>query len=127
VKKIILYFFLYFKILNTEYNKYNLRNNYFSIKFSQINFKYKNMIDISVVGHKVPDTDCVLSAIIAADYLSKKGYNPSIYMQGELNKETEFLLNQLNINKPEIKTSFEAGTRMCLVDHNEDFQAPDNI
>jgi inorganic pyrophosphatase/exopolyphosphatase len=30
------------------------------------------MIDISVVGHKVPDTDCVLSAIIASDYLSKK-------------------------------------------------------
>lgn len=85
------------------------------------------MIDISVVGHKVPDTDCVLSAIIAADYLSKKGYNPSVYMQGELNKETEFLLNQLNITKPEIKTHFEAGTRMCLVDHNEDFQAPDNI
>lgn len=85
------------------------------------------MIDISVVGHKVPDTDCVLSAIIAADYLSKKGYNPSVYMQGELNKETEFLLNQLNIAKPEIKTQFEAGTRMCLVDHNEDFQAPDNI
>jgi manganese-dependent inorganic pyrophosphatase len=85
------------------------------------------MIDISVVGHKVPDTDCVLSAIIAADYLSKKGYNPSVYMQGGLNKETEYLLEQLNINKPEIKTSFEAGTRMCLVDHNEDFQAPDNI
>lgn len=85
------------------------------------------MIDISVVGHKVPDTDCVLSAIIAADYLLKKGYNPSVYMQGGLNKETEYLLEQLNIQKPEIKTSFEAGTRMCLVDHNEDFQAPDNI
>lgn len=85
------------------------------------------MINISVVGHKVPDTDCVLSAIIAADYLSKKGYNPSVYMQGELNKETEFLLEQLDITKPEIKTSFESGTTMCLVDHNEDFQAPDNI
>ena len=85
------------------------------------------MIDISVVGHKVPDTDCVLSAIIASDYLSKKWYNPSVYMQGELNKETEFLLEQLGIQKPEIKTSFEAGTRMCLVDHNEDFQAPDNM
>ena len=85
------------------------------------------MIDISVVGHKVPDTDCVLSAIIAADYLLKKGYNPSVYMQGNLNKETQYLLEQLNIDNPEIKTSFEAGTKMCLVDHNEDFQAPDNI
>ncbi len=85
------------------------------------------MIDISVVGHKVPDTDCVLSAIIAADYLSKKGYNPSVYMQGWLNKETEYLLEELSIQKPEIKTYFEAGTRMCLVDHNESFQAPDNL
>jgi len=85
------------------------------------------MINISVVGHKVPDTDCVLSAIIASDYLSKKWYNPTVYMQGELNKETEFLLEQLNLAKPEIKTTFESGTKMCLVDHNEDFQAPDNI
>jgi manganese-dependent inorganic pyrophosphatase len=85
------------------------------------------MIDISVVGHKVPDTDCVLSAIIAGDYLSKKGYNPSVYMQGGLNKETEYLLEQLNIEYPEIKTTFEAGTKMCLVDHNESFQAPDNL
>ncbi|MCP4523977.1 MAG: manganese-dependent inorganic pyrophosphatase [Candidatus Gracilibacteria bacterium] len=85
------------------------------------------MLDIAVIGHKVPDTDCVLSAIIASNYLEKKGYSPTVYMQGGLNKETEFLLQQLNIEKPEIKTSFEPGTRMCLVDHNEDFQAPDNI
>jgi inorganic pyrophosphatase/exopolyphosphatase len=32
----------------------------------------KNMREIKVVGHKVPDTDCVLSAIIACDYLEKK-------------------------------------------------------
>ena len=85
------------------------------------------MMNISVIGHKVPDTDCVLSAIIACDYLTKKGYNATAFMQGELNKETEYLLQQLNISKPEIKTSFEAGTRVCLVDHNETFQAPDNI
>lgn len=85
------------------------------------------MLDISVVGHKVPDTDCTLSAIIACDYLNRKGYNATAYIQWELNKETEFLLEQLNISKPEIKSSFEAGSRMCLVDHNEVFQAPDNL
>ena len=31
------------------------------------------MREIAVVWHKVPDTDCVLSAIIACDYLEKKG------------------------------------------------------
>jgi inorganic pyrophosphatase/exopolyphosphatase len=30
------------------------------------------MFEIKVVGHKVPDTDCVLSSIIFADYLEKK-------------------------------------------------------
>jgi inorganic pyrophosphatase/exopolyphosphatase len=39
------------------------------------------MLDISVVGHKVPDTDCTLSAIIACDYLNKKGYNATAYIQ----------------------------------------------
>jgi inorganic pyrophosphatase/exopolyphosphatase len=30
------------------------------------------MKEINVVGHKIPDTDCVLSAIIACNYLEKK-------------------------------------------------------
>ncbi len=85
------------------------------------------MLDIKIIWHKVPDTDCVLSAIIAKDFLTKKGYNAEAYMQWWLNKETEYLLEKLNISKPEIKTSFEKWTRACLVDHNEIFQAPDNL
>ncbi len=86
------------------------------------------MKEIKVVWHKVPDTDCVLSAIIAADYLEKKGYNKATpYIQGGLNKETEYLLRELNISKPEIKTSFPANTNICLVDHNEEFQTLDNL
>ena len=85
------------------------------------------MLDIKIIWHKVPDTDCVLSAIIAKDFLTKKWYNAEAYIQWWLNKETEYLLEKLNITKPEIKTSFEKWTRVCLVDHNETFQAPDNI
>ena len=86
------------------------------------------MREINVVGHKVPDTDCVLSAIIACDYLEKKWYNKATpYIQWELNKETEFLLKELNIEKPEIKTSFSEWTNICLVDHNEEFQTLDNL
>jgi len=86
------------------------------------------MREIKVVGHKVPDTDCVLSAIIASDYLEKKGYNKATaYIQGWLNKETEYLLEKLNITKPEVKTSFPEGTNICLVDHNEEFQTLDNL
>ncbi len=86
------------------------------------------MKEIQVVWHKVPDTDCVLSAIIAADYLEKKWYKKATpYIQGELNKETAYLLEQLNINIPETKTSFPEGTNICLVDHNEEFQTLDNL
>jgi len=86
------------------------------------------MREINVVGHKVPDTDCVLSAIIACDYLEKKGYHKATpYIQGELNKETEFLLKELNIEKPQVKTSFPTKSNICLVDHNEEFQTLDNL
>ncbi|MDD5213391.1 MAG: manganese-dependent inorganic pyrophosphatase [Candidatus Gracilibacteria bacterium] len=85
------------------------------------------MKQINVVGHKIPDTDCTLSAIVFADYLNKKGYEAKPYIQGELNKETEYLLETLNIAKPEIATSFPEGTRVALVDHNEKSQTLDNI
>lgn len=85
------------------------------------------MKEISVIWHKIPDTDCTLAAIIFADYLNKKWYSATAYIQWELNKETEYLLETLNIAKPEIKTSFPEGSRIALVDHNEKFQTVDNI
>ena len=85
------------------------------------------MREIKVVWHKIPDTDCTLSAIIMADFLEKKWYKATSYIQWPLNKETEFVLNKLNIPTPEIATSFPEGTNVCLVDHNEEFQTLDNL
>lgn len=85
------------------------------------------MKEISVIWHKIPDTDCTLSAIVFADFLNKKGYLATPYIQWELNKETEYLLETLNITKPVIKTSFPEWTRIALVDHNEKPQTVDNI
>lgn len=85
------------------------------------------MNEIKVVWHKVPDTDCTLSAIIMADYLEKKWYKAEAFIQWKLNKETEYLLEKLNIEIPEIKTSFPTWTSVCLVDHNETFQTLDNL
>lgn len=84
-------------------------------------------MNISVIWHKNPDTDCTLSAIIMTDFLTKKWYNASPYIQWELNKETEYLLEKYNIKKPEIQTSLHIETEVCLVDHNEQSQAPDNL
>jgi len=86
------------------------------------------MNKINVIWHKIPDTDCVLSTIIACDYLEKKWYKKATpYIQGELNKETSYLIEKLNIKTPEIKTNFEDWTSICLVDHNEDFQTVENL
>ena len=86
------------------------------------------MIDIKVVWHKIPDTDCTLSAIILADYLNKKWiYSATPYIQWKLNKETEYLLDLFSVETLKIATSFPSGTIVALVDHNEEFQTLDNI
>lgn len=86
------------------------------------------MIDIKVVWHKIPDTDCTLAAIVLADFLNQKWiYKATPYIQWKLNKETEYLLELLNINIPEIATSFPAWSIVALVDHNEQFQTLDNL
>lgn len=82
---------------------------------------------IAVVWHKNPDTDCTLSAIIMAEFLEKKWYQATAYIQGELNKETLYLLETYNIEKPQIQSVFSPEEEVCLVDHNEASQAPDNL
>lgn len=86
------------------------------------------MKEINIIGHKIPDTDCVLSAIIASDYFKKKWYSKATpFIQWELNNETEYLLKKLNISKPQIKTIFPEWINICLVDHNEESQTVDNL
>jgi len=85
------------------------------------------MTQIQVVWHKNPDTDCTLSAIITADFLSQKWYIATPYIQGEINNETDYLLKTYGIQKPEIKTILDTNIEVCLVDHNEASQAPDNL
>lgn len=85
------------------------------------------MTHIQVIWHKNPDTDCTLSAIIMTEYLQNKWYSATPYIQWKLNKETEYLLNKYNIPHPEITTTLDTNIEVCLVDHNETSQAPDNL
>jgi len=85
------------------------------------------MKEISVIWHKNPDTDCTLSAIIMAEFLKNKWYQATAYIQWNLNKETQYLLEKYSIPKPEIKTQLDTDIETCLVDHNEASQAPDNL
>jgi len=84
-------------------------------------------MEIQVIWHKNPDTDCTLSAIIMTDFLAKKWYKATAYIAWELNKETKYLLEKYNIPKPEIKSILNSEIDVCLVDHNESSQAPDNL
>jgi len=86
------------------------------------------MIDIKVVWHKVPDTDCTLSAIIFAEYLNKLWFfSATPYIQWKLNKETIYVLDKLWVDTPKISTKFPAWTLVALVDHNEKSQSLDNL
>ena len=95
-------------------------------------------MNIYVVGHKNPDTDSIGSAIVVA-YLWNKwretGKMKDVMnvdeeaipaRQGDQNPETEFVLNKLGFELPELLTD-GAGKKLILVDHSEKSQTVDNI
>ena len=59
------------------------------------------MEEMIVFGHKSPDTDTICSAIVMSDLQKRLGKNVKAVRLGELNKETEFALNYLNVEKPD--------------------------
>ncbi len=79
---------------------------------------------IYVVGHRSPDLDSVVSAISYAQLkntMEKTNvYTPAV--AGELNQETEYVLEKFGFNQPE-KLEKAQGLKLILVDHNEFSQA----
>jgi len=80
-----------------------------------------------VYGHKNPDTDAIVAAVIAADYYNKLGVECTPIRLGQLNKETQFLQDHFRFDVPELMESVEDGTRVVLVDHNEIAQSFENL
>lgn len=81
-----------------------------------------------VIGHKSPDLDSVAGAISYANYKNKT-LNTDCYIPavaGELNKETEYILDKFEINKP-VKLESAKGLNIVLVDHNEFAQSINEI
>ena len=85
------------------------------------------MEEMIVFGHKSPDTDTICSAIVMSDLQKRLGKNVKAVRLGELNKETEFALNYLNVEKPELVEELAEGQQVILVDHNEFAQSAKNI
>ena len=58
------------------------------------------MKKISIFGHKNPDTDSVCGAISLSYLKNKLGYNSNPRILGDINKETEFVLNYFKVPIP---------------------------
>ncbi|WED20733.1 manganese-dependent inorganic pyrophosphatase [Vibrio sp. JC009] len=81
---------------------------------------------IQVVGHKNPDSDSICGALVAAELLKARGLEAKAVRQGELNRETQYILEQAGVEAPEMCTGV-AGEKIWLVDYSDVAQAPDDI
>ena len=79
-----------------------------------------------VFGHKNPDTDSVCAAIALADLKKKLGEDIIPAVQGELNPESNFVLDKFGVSAPKVVTSY-AGKDVYLVDHSDLSQSPDDL
>ena len=76
--------------------------------------------EILIFGHKNPDTDSICSAMVKERLNKKNGYDNSVAVRlGNINKETQYVLNYLNLEAPELKEEIEEGQKVIMVDHNE--------
>ena len=81
-----------------------------------------------IFGHKNPDTDSITTSFVMADFEKKLGNNDVIACRlGNINKETEFVLNYLGMEAPELIESVEDGANVILVDHNSPKESIENL
>ena len=85
------------------------------------------MSKILVFGHKSPDTDTICSSLVMEKYLKNTGVDAEAVRLGNLNKETKYVFDFLNIEPQRIIEEVEAGQEVVLVDHNEFSQSANNI
>ncbi len=81
-----------------------------------------------IFGHKNPDTDTICSSMVKQILCEKEG-NTSVkaVRLGNVNKETQYALDYLQIEAPELIEKVEEGQKVILVDHNEFNQSADGI
>ena len=82
---------------------------------------------ILIFGHKIPDTDSITSSLVLANLERKLGKDVQACRLGKINKETEYVLNYLKIEAPELIESVEDGTEVMLVDHASNKESIDNL
>ena len=81
---------------------------------------------IYVIGHKSPDSDTVISAIVYAKFLTLLGYEAKPAITEPVNQETEFLLKEAGVEMPDVLEN-AAGKNIFLIDHSEYTQAAEGM
>lgn len=69
---------------------------------------------IYVLGHKNPDTDCVVAAIACAEFFRLKGEEAIPARQGELRPETSYLLRRFGFPEPILFTDARPRVRDAM-------------
>ena len=81
-----------------------------------------------IFGHKNPDTDTITSSLVMANFERKMGNSEAVACRlGNINKETEYVLNYLGIEAPELIEKVEDGANVILVDHNSPTESVENL
>ena len=80
-----------------------------------------------VFGHKNPDTDTIMSAMVMANLERELGNDAKAVRLGNIKKETQYVLDYLKVDAPELATEIADGQSVILVDHNEATQSADNL
>lgn len=82
---------------------------------------------VLIFGHKNPDTDTICSAMAEEILNRKNGWDTKAVRLGNVNKETQYVLNYLRLEAPELIEKVEEGQEVLLVDHNEFNQSVEGI
>lgn len=83
--------------------------------------------EVLIFGHKNPDTDSICSSLVHESLNNKVGWKAKAVRLGNINKETQYVLDYLGIEAPELIEKVEEGQEVILVDHNEFSQSVEGI
>ena len=83
---------------------------------------------VLIFGHQNPDTDAICSSIVKQILCEKQGNNNTRAVRiGNVNKETQYALDYVQVDAPELIQNVEEGQKVILVDHNEFTQSAEGI
>ncbi len=81
-----------------------------------------------IFGHKNPDTDSICSPLVYANFKAKLGEDVEPVRLGEVNLETQFVLDHFRVQPPRlVETVANEVKEVILVDHNERQQSASDI